>query len=214
MNGLFKFDIKFILILILLAILFFNKCGNDEKYDIVTHDGTKYQLLKHTIDTVEVFKTSYGQKKGDDIFHEVYEIDTTVLIQKVIDTEEVIKDYFRTRVYKDTLKLKDSIGFVFIIDTIHENKLLNRYWIAEVKERTINDNKVLKDIPKTQYYIGLTANLDKTDFLNSVGTGFLIQDTKKNIYQINFGLSNKQPYNSNSQMTPYVGGGIYWKIKK
>lgn len=213
MDGLFKFDIKFILILLLLGIIFFDRCNNENKHDVVDLDGTKYHLLKQTIDTVEVFKTSYGQKKGDDIYHDVYEIDTAILIQKVIDTEEVIKDYFRTRVYKDTIKLKDSFGFVFIIDTISENKLTNRYWLAEIKERTINDRKILKDIPKTQYYIGLNTNLDKTDFLNSVGTGLLIQDTKKNIYQINFGLSNKQPYNSSSQMTPYFGGGIYWKIK-
>lgn len=213
MSNFIKIDIKTIIIIILASILILEKCQDDDKnQETVTIDGKKYGLLKYSIDTFEIYKTSYGYKKGDDIHHDVYHLDTAYLPAE-IDTLQILKDFFAKYVYNDTLELNDSLGFVYILDTISKNKLYSRTWSTSVKEKTIRETTIVKDLPKIEYYFGMNANLDKVDYLNSLGTSLIIKNRKDNLYQLNLGIANKQPLNSNTQFTPYFGGGIYWKIK-
>ena len=212
MSNLFKIDYKLIIIIILLAILYFQNCKGSEEENVITIDGKKFGLLKYTLDTVEVTNTTVKNVKGDDIYHETFEIDTAFL-PPVVDTQQILKDFFAKNVYKDTLILNDSLGYVFIIDTITKNKLLERSWTAKVKSREIKKEIIVKELPKNEFYLGINGNLDKVDYLNSVGTGLIIKNKKDNIIQLNIGLSNKQLNNSSSNFTPYFGGGYYWKIK-
>jgi hypothetical protein len=212
MSNLFKIDYKLIIILILLAILYFQNCKGSEEENVITIDGKKFGLLKYTLDTVEVTNTTVKNVKGDDIYHETFEIDTAFL-PPVVDTQQILKDFFAKNVYKDTLILNDSLGYVFIIDTITKNKLLERSWTAKVKSREIKKEIIVKELPKNEFYLGINGNLDKVDYLNSVGTGLIIKNKKDNIIQLNIGLSNKQLNNSSSNFTPYFGGGYYWKLK-
>jgi hypothetical protein len=216
MKNLLEFDLKFLIILILSAILFFEKCdnSNDENKQTVEIDGKKYKLLKYKIDTFEVYKTQTVTKKGDDIFHENYFVDTAYLKQiEHIDTPAIINDYFSKNVYKDTLVINDSLGYVYIVDTITKNKILHRQWASKIKERWVKETTIVKEPPKVEYYLGLNANFDKKDYLNSVGASAMLKNTKNNIIQINVGLTNK-PYTTSQQFTPYFGGGMYWKLGK
>lgn len=212
MTNYFKIDIKLIIIIILLAVIYFQNCGDNKQDNIVTIDGKKFGLLKYTLDTVEVTNTTVKKVKGDDIYHETFEIDTAFL-PPVIDTQQILKDFFAKNVFKDTLILNDSLGYVFIIDTITKNKLLERSWVAKVKSREIKKEIIVKELPKNEFYLGINGNLDKVDYLNSLGTGLIIKNKKDNIIQLNIGLSNKQINNSSSKLTPYFGGGYYWKLK-
>lgn len=212
MTNLFKVDYKLIIIIILSGILYFQNCKGSEEENVVTVGGKKFGLLKYTLDTIEVTNTTVKKVKGDDIYHETFEIDTAFL-PTVIDTQQILKDFFAKNVFKDTLILNDSLGYVFIIDTITKNKLLERSWTAKVKSRVIKEEKILKELPKNEFYIGINGNLDKVDYLNSLGTGLIIKNKKDNIIQLNIGLSNKQINNSSSKLTPYFGGGYYWKLK-
>lgn len=212
MSNLFKIDYKIIVIIILSAILYFQNCKGSEEENVVTVNGKKFGLLKYTLDTIEVTNTTVKKVKGDDIYHETFEIDTAFL-PPVIDTQQILKDFFAKNVFKDTLILNDSLGYVFIIDTITKNKLLERSWTAKVKSRVIKEEKILKELPKNEFYLGVNGNLDKVDYLNSVGTGLIIKNKKDNIIQLNIGLSNKQLNNNSSKLTPYFGGGYYWKLK-
>lgn len=216
MKTLFNFDLKFLIILILTSFIFFDKCANQNSNNkpTVNIDGKKYTLLKYKVDTFEVYKTQTVTKKGDDIFHENYSVDTAYLKQiPKIDTTAIIIDYFSKNVYKDTLTINDSLGYVYIVDTITKNKLLNRQWSSKIKERVIKETTVVKEPLKTEYYLGLNANFDKKDLINSVGASAMIKSTKNNIIQFNIGLTNK-PYSSTQQFTPYIGGGMNWKLGK
>lgn len=212
MTNYFKIDIKLIIIIILLGVIYFQNCGDNKQDNVVTIDGKKFGLLKYTLDTVEVTNTTVKKVKGDDIYHETFEIDTAFL-PTVVDTQQILKDFFVKNVYKDTLILNDSLGYVFIIDTITKNKLLERSWVAKVKSREIKKETIVKELPKNEFYLGINGNLDKVDYLNSLGTGLIIKNKKDNIIQLNIGLSNKQINNSSSKFTPYFGGGYYWKLK-
>jgi hypothetical protein len=208
-------DIKNIALLVLIAIVVFQQCGGNKKGtgEIVKVDGKKYELIKHEIDTVEVVKTKIVTKKGTDIIHEVILHDTTIKLID-IDTVALLHDYLAKYIYKDTLHLPDSLGEVSLIDTISKNKILGRTFNAKVKQREIKETLIVKELPKTQVYYGFTGGFNKVDVVSNIGAGVLIKTKKDKIFQLGLGVSNKVGTDGTSGvLSPFIGGGVYWKIK-
>ena len=116
-------------------------------------------------------------------------------------------------VYKDVLTLPDSLGTISLVDTISQNRILGRTYNASVKQRTIKETTIVKELPKTQLYWGLNSNFNKQDFVSSVGTGLILKTKKDKLYQVNLGVNNQTYDGVNGEFTPYVGAGVYWKIR-
>jgi hypothetical protein len=174
--------------------------------------GKAYEVIKHEIDTVDIVKTKVVTKKGDDIYHETI-VEKEVLIPAVIDTAALLKDYYSKVLYKDVLVLPDSLGTVAVTDTISQNKILGRTFNANVKQRTIKETTIVKELPKTKVFYGLEGGFNKADFVSSVGAGVLINTKKDKIYQLGLGVDNRTTDGTNGSFSPYVRGGVYWKIK-
>ena len=172
--------------------------------------GKAYEVIKHEIDTVDIVKTKVVTKKGEDIYHETIK---EVVIPTIVDTQALLHDYFAKNIYKDTLQLPDSLGIVSLIDTITQNKILGRTFNASVKQRTIKETTIVKELPKTKIFYGLEGGFNKADFVSSVGAGVLINTKKDKIYQLGLGVTNQTTDGTNGGFTPYVRGGVYWKIK-
>ena len=207
-------NLKNIAIALLIVIVVFQQCGGSKKGtgEIVKVDGKKYELIKHEIDTVEVVKTKVVTKKGEDIYHETI-VEKEVIIPTIVDTAALLKDFFAKNIYKDTLNLPDSLGTVSLIDTITQNKILGRTFNASVKQRTIKETLIVKELPKTQVYYGLTGGFNKADVVSNVGAGLLVKTKKDKIYQVGVGVANRVTDGTNGTLSPYIGGGVYWKIK-
>ena len=174
--------------------------------------GKAYEVIKHDIDTIDIVKTKVVTKKGEDIYHETI-VEKQVVIPAVIDTMALLKDYYSKVLYKDTLVLPDSLGIVALNDTISQNKILGRTFNASVKQRTIKETTIVKELPKTKLFYGLEGGFNKADFVSSVGAGVLINTKKDKIYQLGLGVTNQTTDGTNGGFTPYVRGGVYWKIK-
>ena len=174
--------------------------------------GKAYEVIKHEIDTVDIVKTKVVTKKGEDIYHETI-VEKQVVIPAVIDTMALLKDYYSKVLYKDTLTLPDSLGIVALNDTISQNKILGRTFNASVKQRTIKETTIVKELPKTKLFYGLEGGFNKADFVSSVGAGVLINTKKDKIYQLGLGVTNQTTDGTNGGFTPYVRGGVYWKLK-
>jgi hypothetical protein len=174
--------------------------------------GKAYEVIKHDIDTIDIVKTKVVTKKGEDIYHETI-VEKEVIIPAVIDTMALLKDYYSKVLYKDTLILPDSLGTVSVIDTITQNKILGRTFNANVKQRTIKETMIVKELPKTKVFYGLEGGFNKADFVSSVGAGVLINTKKDKIYQLGLGVNNQTTDGINGGFTPYIRGGVYWKIK-
>jgi hypothetical protein len=174
--------------------------------------GKAYEVIKHEIDTVDIVKTKVVTKKGEDIYHETI-VEKEVIIPAVIDTMALLKDYYSKVLYKDTLILPDSLGTVSVIDTITQNKILGRTFNANVKQRTIKETMIVKELPKTKIFYGLEGGFNKADFVSSVGAGVLINTKKDKIYQLGLGVNNQTIDGVNGSFSPYIRGGVYWKIK-
>ena len=205
-------NIAIAVLIIYLLLQWFNPGGVMPGGRTIRIDGKKYEVIKHTIDTVDVVKTKVVTKKGEDIYHEVI-VEKEVIIPTIIDTAALLKDYYSKVLYKDVLVLPDSLGTVAVTDTISQNKILGRTFNASVKQRTIKETTIVKEPAKTQLYYGLNAGFNKEDYVSAVGGGLILKTKKDKIYQFNLGVNNRTTDGTNGSFSPYVGFGTYWKIK-
>jgi hypothetical protein len=208
MKKILNFDIKTILVILLIGVVVFQQCGRQTETpgEIISVDGKDYELLKHTIDTVyqeiEVEVPTYVPEY-------ITKIETVeVEIPANVDSLQIIKDYFSKYEVKDTLLL-EGLGKGYITDIISQNKIESRNIKWDYKIPTILDTKIVKELPKNQLYLGLNTNFDKANVINSVGVGAILKTKRDRIYQLNSGVSNS----ITGETQPFVGGGLYWKIK-
>ncbi len=203
--------IKNIVLVILILILGYQlKSGKINIGKTIMVDGKSYQVIKEIHDTIEVVKTKIVTKKGADIVHETIR---EVNIPTIVDTQALLHDYFAKNIYKDTLRLPDSLGYVFLTDTITKNKIEGRTFNASVKQRVINNTTIVKELPKTKMYYGLEGGFNKADVISHLGFGFLINTKRDKIYHLGVGVANRTTDGTSGKLTPYIGGGVYWKIK-
>lgn len=165
-------------------------------------DGKPYEVIKHEIDTIDIVKTKVVTKKGKDIYH-----DTTIFVQVPmnVDTLEIIKSYFAKNVFKDTLHLPDSLGFVTVQDTISQNKIQARSYTASVKQRTIKETTIVKELPKTKIFWGVGMGFDRVDFVHHINANLLINTKGDRLYNIGAGIDINK--------VPFINASLYWKIK-
>ena len=212
MKNLLNFKNIAIAVLIIFVLLEWFNPGGVMPGKKVFIAGKAYEVIKHEIDTVDIVKTKVVTKKGEDIYHETI-VEKEVIIPAVIDTMALLKDYYSKVLYKDTLILPDSLGIVALNDTISQNKILGRTFNASVKQRTIKETTIVKELPKTKIFYGLEGGFNKADVVSSVGAGVLINTKKDKIYQLGLGVTNQTTDGTNGGFTPYVRGGVYWKLK-
>jgi hypothetical protein len=207
-------DIKNIALLVLIAIVVFQQCGGNKTKtgEIVKVDGKKYELLKHEIDTIEVVKTKVVTKKGEDIYHETI-VEKEVFIPAVIDTAALLKDYYSKVLYKDVLVLPDSLGTVAVTDTISQNKIWGRTFNANVKQRIIKETTIVKELPKTKLFYGFESGFNKADVVSHIGFGILVNTKTDKIFNLGIGVANRVVDGTNGGLTPYINGGVYWKLR-
>jgi len=201
-----KSNFFIIIILVLMGVIVVQQCtsGGDSDKPTVTVDGKKYELLKHKIDTVVVdhFKTKYV--KGEDIYHEtVVEKNVEVPVYVKGDTVRIVQEYSKKVLYKDKLVLDNDLGTIELTDTISQNKIIGRKWNAQIKERTITDTKIVKELPKNQVFAGLGGVVGNSNVL--VGPQISLKTKKDNIYGVNVYVDNN--------LNKYIGFNLAWKIK-
>lgn len=210
-------NIKWIVIFATCGIVWYKCTNGDGKVgETVNVDGKNYELLKHKIDTIFVDHTKIKYVKGKDIYHETIvekEKRVEVPVYTKGDTVRIVQSYNQKVLYKDKLVLDNNLGTIELTDTLYQNKILGRKWNAIVKERTITDTKIVKELPKNQVYVGVNGALDKVNFGNSIGAGVILKSKTDKLYQLNIGISNQQNTNGANNVVPYIGGGVYWKIK-
>jgi hypothetical protein len=199
-----KFDYKYIVIIILAAIIILMRSCESTivpKEPVVI---TKYDTIwKETHDTitkkVNVVKIKYVKPEGPE-YTPGEHIDTCRARFNYL-----LKQHSARITYKDTIAL-DSLGTITVIDTVWLNKLKERTYIKNYKiplvTKTVTIIKAQQ--PKRQLYIGGNLFGDKTQ-LQYATPGILYKDRKDRVYQVNVGI--------NSDGTLTYGLGAYWKIK-
>ena len=116
-------------------------------------------------DTTIQVKNIVKYKRGESIPFVV--LDTIVKVE--YDTIRIMSDYNRVYAYYDTLKL-DSAQYVYVSDTISQNKILGRGYGGHFVEKTIRIETTKIMPPKFAVYWGVLG--DYREFDKKVGFGF------------------------------------------
>lgn len=205
MANLFSFTN--ILIVGLIVFILFKQCNiEDKSIETINVDGKKYELLKQKIDTIYTDRWHTEYKRGKDIYHEtIIEKEKRVEIPVYTkgDTVRIVQSYNQKVLYKDKLVLNDNLGTIELIDTLYQNKILGRKWSAVIKEKTITDTKIVKELPKNQFYIGAQGVVGNNIVM--VGPQLTFKTKKDNLYGVNLFLDA----NGNK----YYGVSVGWKIR-
>lgn len=130
-----------------------------------------------------------------------------------VDTAEILKIYFAKNFFNNTIKLSNNMGTVSIVDTISQNKIVGRDVKYNIKQKIVKDTIYTPEPRKSQVYFGVDAKFDKPNVINLMGIGLLFKTKDEKIYKVGVGVSNNVIDGTNGTLTPYIGGGVYWKIK-
>jgi hypothetical protein len=147
------------------------------------------------IDTLVKDTTIYKYKKGKDIPFVV--LDTIYQVDEIHDTIKIISDYSRTYAYYDTLKI-DSAQYVYVSDTISQNKILGRGYGGHFVQKTITIKNDIYHKPKNELFLGLIGDYRRFDERLGVGVGIIYKKQKEG-YTFNY-------------TTNHISVGLYKKL--
>ena len=144
--------------------------------------------------------------------YEVEKIVEVPVYQK-IDTMEILKIHFAKVQHKEVLTLPNNQGTVTLIDTISKNSIVNRQFIADVKRMIVKDTIYTKEPKKNQLFFGLGGGFNRENVVSHIGTGILFKTKDDKIFHVGVGVANRVLDGTSGTFTPYVDGGVYWKLK-
>lgn len=199
MKNLKKITPYVVILGLVLIILYQEGCfGKKKSGDILNINGKKYEVIKHEIDTFYETKTETRYKKGKDIVHEV---EVVKEIPANVDTASILKDYYARIFYNDTFKLKDTLGYIAVNDTISKNRIVGRKYYTSINIPTIKETIYLKELSNA-WFIGPSFQLGNPA---SLGGDIQLKTKKDMLFGVGMGI--------NSNITPYLRGSVSWKIK-
>jgi hypothetical protein len=133
-------------------------------------------------------------------------------IQAVVDTNFIVNNYLNSKnVFVNTYNFDKQQGSITITDTISQNKLIGRKYTTKITPKT--DTLLIPEPFKRKVFFGLEGGLNRGDFVNFIGAGILINSKSDKIYNLGVGVNNTTTDGTNGVFTPYIKGGVYWKVK-
>ena len=197
-------DVRHFIILALIAALIFLK-------------GDNRTLIKQVIKEVpgETIHDTISQEvpmyiEGEDIYH-----DTTIYVPTLVqvDTSEILKEFYAKMINMDTIKLNNNQGFIYLFDSISQNKIVSRNWSSSIKPKIVREPAPLPPPIRNQIFLGVDGSWSQKDWVNSLGMGLILKTKKDHLYHVGLGVANRTTDGISGEFTPYLNGGVYWKIK-
>jgi hypothetical protein len=133
-------------------------------------------------------------------------------IPALVDTNFIVNQYLNaTNVFTNTYKFDKKQGSITITDTISKNKIVGRKYTTKITPRV--DTLRIPEPFKRKVFFGFEGGFGKNDVVSHIGTGIIVTTKNDKLFHIGVGVANRVLDGTNGGFTPYVGGGVYWKIK-
>ena len=133
-------------------------------------------------------------------------------IQTIVDTNAIVNTYLNgINMFTNTYKFPKNQGSITITDTISKNKIVGRKYTTKITP--IVDTLRIPEPFKTKVFAGIEGGINKADYINFIGLGFMINSKSNKMYNLGIGVNNKTKDGTNGSFSPYIRGGVYWKIK-
>jgi hypothetical protein len=205
------FDIRHIVIAILLivaAVEFINPKGIMPHRTFAVHDTVGIEVPVHDTIPQEVeVEVPVEVEVEKPVPYAVHDT-----IQAVVDTNFIVKEYLNSiNVFTNTYKFDKKQGSITITDTISKNKIVGRKYTTKITPRV--DTLRIPEPFKRKVFFGFEGGFGKNDVVSHIGTGIIVTTKNDKLFHIGVGVANRVLDGTNGGFTPYVGGGVYWKIK-
>jgi len=168
------------IVLIVLWLLFFK----DATYVGSPKKLSNYKKVAEIHDTVYQQKTITKYKQGKDIQSYIILTDTEKVY--IHDTIKVLNDYYAVKAYNDTI-YQDSNNFV-ITDTISQNKILSRYFKANLTEKTILTKQLYVEKPKNTLFWGFRGDFRPSNGLQVLSPSLMLNAKNKALMGLSLDL--------------------------
>lgn len=206
LKDLKKVSISELLIVALLIIILLQRCGGGH-----SEHPTAPQITK---DTVWVHKDSTIISKPQLIKTEPYAVPIdrwnteylpdTNYSKLLKQYEELVRKFLAINIEKDSVKI-DSIGHIYITDSISSNLVKNRLITWNLKYPQITTTIIIPEPKKVHYYLGGYVQGEKGDLIDEIGTQLLIKNKREQVFGVSVGV--------NSSWDLQIGLSTYWKIR-
>jgi hypothetical protein len=130
--------------------------------------------------------------------------DTSSIAKLVAQYEELVRKFLATNVQKDSVKI-DSIGHVYITDSVSSNLVKNRLVTWNLKYPQITTTITIPEPKRTQWYVGGTIQGEQGSLISQINANLLIKNKKDQMFGGYVGL--------NKSGAMQIGISTYWKIK-
>ena len=133
-------------------------------------------------------------------------------IEAKVDTNFIVNQFLNTKnIFTNTYKFDKQQGSITITDTISQNKLIGRKYISNITPKV--DTLEIPEPFKRKVYAGFEGGFNQADYVNFIGVGVMVNFNSNKIYNLGIGVNNKTTDGTNGYFTPYIRGGVYWKIR-
>lgn len=204
LENLKKISLSEILIVVLLVIILLQRCSKEpvvvEQPKIIRDTTWVYkdstitrqpQIIKTITVPVEQWNTEYLP-------------DTSSMAILVKQYNELANKFLALNISVDSIAV-DTIGKVYITDTVTNNVIKNRKLSYNLKFPTITNTIILPEPKKTQWYVGGTIQGEQGAIISQINANLLIKNKKDQIFGGSVGLNNSGALQ--------IGLSSFWKIK-
>ena len=189
-----------VIVLILVSVILLQKCTstpakpNEPK---IVKDTVWITTKNIVVSQPVVYKTIPGKSETNYIPDPNY-------AKLVLQYTKLVEEHIALNVYKDTIKI-DSIGHVYINDTVSKNNISYRKVAWNLKYPIVTKTITLAPTRTNQLYYGGGLQGGQTQLLNQFNVGLLLKTRSDQIYNVYTGM------NTDGQLQ--IGLQAYWKIK-
>lgn len=174
---------------------------------IVKVDGQSLHPIHDTIEVEVPYDVEVPYEVEKPIPYAVHDT-----IEAKVDTNFIVNQYLNTKnIFTNTYKFDKQQGSITIIDTISHNKLVGRKYTTIIKPKI--DTLEISEPFKRKVYAGFEGGYNQADYVNFIGVGVMVNSKSNKIYNLGIGVNNKTTDGTNGYFTPYIRGGVYWKIR-
>lgn len=198
-----------VILIILLFLAFFNPGGHLPNRTSIKIDSIPYMVH----DTISVDSLVEVEVEIEVPVEVEIEKRIEVPVSTPIDTNEILKIYFAKIQHKEVLTLPNNVGTITITDTISKNSIVNRKFISDIKQMIVKDTIYTKESKKGQMFFGFNGGFNKFNVVSHIGTGVMYKTKQDKIFHVGLGVANRILDGTSGEFTPYVDGGVYWKIR-
>lgn len=175
---------RLMLLAAVVYILFQQMCGTKQCEDKVVTRVIRDTTYITERDTV----ARYVPKITKEIEPQFIVLRDSLLFFKDVDTATILRDYFTTRYYLDSIATK--YGNVTVMDSVRENRIVSRSWATNFNIPVVKETIIQK--PRTQLYAGFSALSGQ----RAIGAelNFTLKTKKDQQYEVGAGLFGTQWY--------------------